>query len=152
MAETWERLLRWCNEYTQPNVFNPPLSEATGPLAAHHQLANGQALNRAIFESFHLLCAEDCIAQKTMLDDLAKTESWPATWWSFDWHPFAEDITGGLVVDRDFSAKVAAQRAKRVAREPSRESVAHGRKVFFTYLAICIVIALAVMAWSMTHG
>ena len=202
MKETWERLLRWCNEHIQPDVFNPPLSQASGPLAPLHQLANGQALDRAIFERFHLLSAEGCTAQKTMLDGLAKKESWPATWWSLDWHPFAEDITGGLlvldaktgevieflhdddarpllgtsledwlskfvarlesgaliydakvgVVERDFHEKLAAQRAKRVAREPSPESVARGRKVFFTYLAICILIALAFMAWSTTHG
>ena len=203
MTETWARLLRWCNEYIQPNVFNPPLSEATGPLAPLHQLANGQALDRAIFDRFHLLSAEGCIARKTMLDGLAKTESWPATWWSFDWHPFAEDITGGLlvldaktgeviqflhdddarpllgtsledwlskfvarlesgeliydakvgVVEHDFHAKLAAHHeAQRAAKAPLDAKAQRAKKVFATYLAVCVVLALLCMAWSLTHG
>lgn len=90
--------MRWCHESIQQDVFNPPLIEATGPLAPLHHLANGQALDRGIFERFRLLDADGCKEHKVMLDEIARTESWEASWWSFDWHPFAEDICGDFLV------------------------------------------------------
>ena len=195
--------MRWCHESIQQNVFNPPLSEATGPLAPLLRLADGQALGRGLFERFRLLSSEGCVQQKTMMDELARTENWEPSWWSSDWHPFAEDIAGGLlvldaktgevieflhddearplhgssledwltkfvarlesgelvydekigVVEHDFRAKLAAyEEAKRVAQAPLEAKAARAKKAIVAYVAICIVLALICMAWSMTHG
>lgn len=100
MNGVWARLVRYCDAHIQPGVFNPPLKDATGPLAPLLQLADGQALDRSLFERYQLMPFEQCVSTKEMLDGLARKEAWDAAWWSTDWHPFAEDITGNhLVLD-----------------------------------------------------
>ena len=146
---------------------------------------------------------EQCVANKEMLDGLARSESWDAAWWSFDWHPFAEDITGNHlvldaktgevieflhddearplwgasldawltsfveklesgalvydgkvgVVEHDFRTKLAARHeAKRALNAPLEAKAARAKKLFATYVALCIVLTLLCMAWSYTHG
>ncbi|MCB9679488.1 MAG: SMI1/KNR4 family protein [Alphaproteobacteria bacterium] len=41
---------------------------------------------------------EEARAEKRAMDQLALDEGWEASWWSPDWHPFASDFAGQLLV------------------------------------------------------
>ncbi|MGE0786416.1 MAG: SMI1/KNR4 family protein [Sandaracinaceae bacterium] len=94
-----DRIERWFREHVDDAYFAPGTTDAAGPLGPVLARWNGQREERVpFFEAFYLLDAGACAREKAMMDGLARSEGWPATWWDPDWLPFASDHAGQLLV------------------------------------------------------
>jgi hypothetical protein len=81
------------------------LDAISEPLRALYRFADGQEGSHGLFDHHHFLTAADARDEKLSMDQLARDEGWPETWWSERWHPFASDGAGQLlVVDADEGA------------------------------------------------
>ena len=100
MREEFERLLGWfaSSGGSDAPTFGPGRADAVGPLAELFRTVDGQLSGGPIFAYFELLSYTDAQAEKSMMDDLARDESWEDSWWHRSWHPFAADGAGQLLV------------------------------------------------------
>jgi hypothetical protein len=81
-----------------PPRFGPPIPEASGPLAPLYRGFNGQLDGPPLVGAHRFMSLDEALAEKRMMDELAAKEGWEAGWWSPDWHPFASDLAGQLLV------------------------------------------------------
>jgi len=90
----FNRLCRWFEAHGGPEspAFAPGISDAAAPPTDLFRLTDGQLSGAAVFEYHELFC-EAASEEKALMDQLAKDEAWPASWWDSHWHPFASDGT-----------------------------------------------------------
>ncbi len=81
-----------------PPRFGAPIPGATGPLGPLYRGFNGQLDGPPLVGNHRFLNLDDALDEKRMMDELAATNGWEASWWSPDWHPFASDHAGQLLV------------------------------------------------------
>lgn len=81
-----------------PPTFGPSRDDVTGPLAVLYAAFDGQLDGPPLVGHHRILTWDDARAEKTLMDELAADEGWDGTWWNTDWHPFASDGTGQLLV------------------------------------------------------